>query len=105
MAPAQLEQLVKSAWPLLELTVSVSTSSLPRLVSERARTRLTPSLRMMYGSTEVGMVTACHAGLADAMPGVTGFVRPDVALEIVDRDGRPCPSARPAKCAAAGRAA
>jgi len=95
MAPVQLEQLVNalppSAWPVPELTVSVAGSSLPRLVSERARARLTPSLRIMYGSTEAGLVAACHAGLADAMPGATGFVRPDVDLQIVDAEGRPLP--------------
>jgi len=95
MAPVQLEQLVNAlppaAWPLSELTVSVAGSSLPRQVSQRARARLTPSLRVLYGSTEAGLSAACHAGLADAMPGVTGFVRPDVDLEIVDLDGRALP--------------
>jgi len=96
MAPVQLEQLVNAmppaAWPLPELTVSVGGSSLPRLVSERARARLTPSLRILYGSTETGLVATCYASLADAIPGVSGFVRPDVDLEIVDQDSRPLPS-------------
>jgi len=95
MAPVQLEQLVNvlppAAWPVPELTVSLAGSSLPRLVSERARARLTPSLRMLYGSTEAGLVTASHAGFADAMPGATGFVRPDVDLQIVDQEGRVLP--------------
>jgi len=95
MAPVQLEQLVNkmpaTAWPIPELTVSLAGSSLPRLVSEKARARLTPSLRVLYGSTEAGLVTACHAGLADALPGVTGFVRPDVDLQIVGPDGQVLP--------------
>jgi len=95
MAPVQLELLANAlppaAWPVPELTVSVAGSSLPRLVSERARARLTPSLRIMYGSTEAGLVAACHAGLADAIPGATGFVRPDVDLQIVDQEGRVLP--------------
>jgi len=95
MAPVQLEQLVNTmppaAWPMPDLTVTVSGSVLPRLLSERARARVTPSLRMLYGSTEAGLVTACHANLADVAPGATGFVRPDVDLQVVDQDGRPLP--------------
>lgn len=93
MSPVQLEQLVRSmpatAWPLPELTVAVGGSSLPRLLSERARARLTPSLRILYGSTEAGVVSICHASLADAMPGATGILFPDVDLEIVDPAGKP----------------
>jgi len=91
MAPVQLQQLVGAmpadAWTVPELSVSVGGSSLPRQLSERARARLTPSLRVVYGSTEAGVVTICHASLGDAVPGATGIVFPDVDLQIVDSAG------------------
>jgi len=93
MAPVQLQQLVATmpanAWPVPELMVSVGGSSLPRQLSERARARFTPSLRVVYGSTEAGVVTICHASLGDAVPGATGIVFPDVDLQIVDPAGMP----------------
>lgn len=95
MAPVQLEKLVQNlpatAAPIPELTISVGGSSLPRLVSQRARSRLTPTLRVVYGSTEAGLISACLAGLADTMPNVTGIVRPDVELQIVDAQGNVLP--------------
>lgn len=95
MAPVQLEQLVQSmpatAWPLPGLTVSIAGSSLPRLVSQKARARLTPSLLIIYGSSEGGLLSICHAGLADTLPGATGIVRPDVEIEVVDAAGRALP--------------
>lgn len=95
MAPVQLEHLVQSmpatAWPIRELTVSIAGSSLPRLVSQKARARLTPSLLIIYGSTEGGLLSICHAGLADTLPGATGIVRPDVEIQVVDDGGQPLP--------------
>lgn len=95
MAPVQLEQLVQwmpaTAWPIRELTVSIAGSSLPRLVSQQARARLTPSLLIIYGSTEGGLLSICHAGLADTLPGATGIVRPDVEIQVVDAHGQPLP--------------
>ena len=95
MAPVQLEQLVQSmpatAWPIRELTVSIAGSSLPRLVSQKARARLCPSLLIIYGSTEGGLLSICHAGLADTLPGATGIVRPDVEIQVVDAAGQPLP--------------
>jgi acyl-CoA synthetase (AMP-forming)/AMP-acid ligase II len=88
MAPVQLEQIVRSmpagAWPIPGLTVAVAGSTLPRLLSEKTRARLTPSLVLIYGSTEAGLIARTHAALTDAMAGVTGVVQPEVDLQIVD---------------------
>ncbi len=95
LAPVQLEHLLHSmppaAWPLPGLTLCTGGSSLPHLLSERVRARLSPSLVVMYGSTEVGLLSFCHAGLLDLMPGATGIVRPNVELQIVDPAGRVLP--------------
>jgi acyl-CoA synthetase (AMP-forming)/AMP-acid ligase II len=95
MSPVQLEQLVGAmparAWPLPGLTISVAGSRLPRRVSEMARARLTGSLVLIYGSTEAGMLATAHAGITDSMPDVTGIVRPDVEVQIVDPAGNPVP--------------
>lgn len=95
MAPVQLEHMVRSmpaaAWPVPGLTVSVGGSSLPRRLSEQARARLTPSIVVIYGSTEAGLIAHMHAGMSDALPGVTGVVRPDVDMQIVDEEGQVLP--------------
>lgn len=95
LAPVQLEHLLRTmpprAWPIPQLTISVAGSTLPRLISEQARARLTPSLMILYGSTEAGVLSACHASLTDILPGATGFVRPDVEVQIVDPAGVPLP--------------
>ena len=95
MSPVQLDQLIGAmpagAWPLPGLTVSVAGSKLPRRVSEVARARLTGSLVLIYGSTEVGLLATAHAGITDTMLDVTGIVRPDVDVQIVDPAGNPVP--------------
>src|SRR5690606_25562721 len=95
LAPVQLDHLLRSmpatAWPMPELTVAVGGSSLPRLLSEKARAKLTPSVLIVYGSTEAGLLSFCHACLADAIPGVTGIVRAGVDVQIVDPAGNVLP--------------
>lgn len=93
MAPVQLEHILRTmpadAWALSGLTLAVGGSSLPRLISQQARARLSPALLVLYGSTEAGLVSLCHASLADARPGVTGVVRPNADVEIVDLHDKP----------------
>lgn len=88
MAPVQLEHMLRSmpagAWPTPGLTVALGGSALSQRLSEKARIRLTPSLLQLYGSTEAGLVSRMHAGLADGLPGATGLVQPDVEVQIVD---------------------
>lgn len=96
LAPVQLDHLLRSmpaaAWPMPELTVAVGGSSLPRLLSEKARARLTPTVLIVYGSTEAGLLSICHAGMSDTIPGVTGIVRAGVDIQIVDPAGKPLPA-------------
>lgn len=95
LAPVQLDHLLRTmpaaAWPIPDLTVSIGGGNLPRRLSEKARARLTTSLLIVYGSTEAGLLSFCHAGLADTIPGATGIVRPNVDLQIVDTDGKVLP--------------
>lgn len=95
MAPVQLEQILRSmpagAWPNPGLTVIVGGSSLPRLLSEKARARLTPSVLLLYGSTEAGMIARAHASIRDGMDTATGLVQPDVEVQIVDSSGNVLP--------------
>ncbi len=95
LAPVQLEQILRampaSAWPLPGLTVSVGGSSLPQRLAQQARARLSPNVVTVYGSTEAGLLTFAHTVLAESVPGMTGVVRPEVDVQIVDPAGNPLP--------------
>ena len=96
MSPVQLgnlvDQLPAAFQPLPDLVVYVAGSALPRALSRKARLRLTPSLWVVYGSTEAGAVTLAHAACADGKPGFTGYVLPTAQLEIVNELGERLPS-------------
>lgn len=95
MAPVQLEQMLgampAAAWPLQDLTVSVAGSAISRQLADRARARLTPNLLSIYGSTEAGLIAVLHTASADALPGASGVVRPEVEVQIVDANGAVLP--------------
>jgi acyl-CoA synthetase (AMP-forming)/AMP-acid ligase II len=96
LATAQLENLVANLPPKFlpprELRVYQAGSALPPELNRRARTRLTPSLYISYGSTEIGTVTLAPAFHAEGKPGFSGYVVPLVHVEIVDGDGQPVPN-------------
>ena len=95
VSTTQLDSLVQSLpadyAPLQPLSVYVAGSVLPQAVNRQARLRLTQSLTMVYGSTEVGTVALAPAAFADTRPGFTGYVVPPAWVEIVDEQGRPQP--------------
>lgn len=93
MATAQLAALVDSlprdSQPVPDLVVYVGGAELTRSLSRRARLRLTPSVYVIYGSTEAGGVSLAHAASADTRPGFTGHVMPTTVVEIVDDARQP----------------
>jgi acyl-coenzyme A synthetase/AMP-(fatty) acid ligase len=95
VSTTQLDSLVQSLpadyAPQQPLAIYVAGSVLPQAVNRRARLRLTQTLIMVYGSTEVGTVTLAPAAFTDARPRFTGYVIPPVLVEIVDENGKPVP--------------
>lgn len=50
-----------------------------------------PVVHEFYGSTELGPVTVCDSAEALARPGTVGRPLDGTRLEVLDRDGNPCP--------------
>lgn len=92
-SPAQLAGLVET-WPQKVgrqdgLTVFVGGAPLPQAVNEQARERITPSLKIIYGSTEASTITMCDASSADGKPGFVGHTVVYAQVEIVDETDKP----------------
>jgi acyl-CoA synthetase (AMP-forming)/AMP-acid ligase II len=96
LSPAQLEGILSMLppdfVPLHEMRVYAAGSALSRNLNVRARLRLTQSLFLCYGSTEIGTIALAPAGHAQFRPGLTGYVVPPVVLEIVDEKGEKVPN-------------
>lgn len=96
VSPTQLETLLAGLGPdyvpAPDMRVYVAGSALPRSLNMRARLRLSSSLFICYGSTEIGTIALAPAGRADTRPGFAGYVVPPVRLEIVDEAGRQLPA-------------
>lgn len=72
------------------LAIHIGGSVLPQALSERARTRLTPSIHVAYGSTEALLLTMGPARSENAF-GYVGHVLPFAQVQVVDREGRQLP--------------
>ena len=99
VATPHLENLVTNLPPKFvpprDLRVYQAGSVLPPALNRRARMRLTQSLFISYGSTEIGTVTLAPAFHAEGKPGFSGYVVPLVRVEIVDGAGQPVPNGTP----------
>jgi acyl-coenzyme A synthetase/AMP-(fatty) acid ligase len=60
---------------------------LPNSLLADVRQQLCPNVICAYGSTELGMVAYGPAASMRGIEGATGFVMPDVDVEIVDKEG------------------
>lgn len=62
-------------------------SPLPRPLSERVRARLCSNLIFYYGTTETSTVSSAPAYALPGIAGATGYIAPDVSVQIVDDEG------------------
>jgi acyl-CoA synthetase (AMP-forming)/AMP-acid ligase II len=89
--PAHLRELLRRLpadfRPRPGLRLLVGGTLLPRAVAQEARLRLTPDLRIIYGSTECSAMAHFDAARLEAMPGAAGYPGPDVRVEILDEAG------------------
>lgn len=84
-----LETMPRNALPIPDLKVFVGGSALPYAINLQARQRLTPSLYIIYGSTEASVTAYAHASIADGYANACGYVLPFVEVEVVDATGNP----------------
>ena len=86
-----LSQLPPGFKPRPGLRVLLGGSLTPRALAQEARLRLTPDLRIIYGSTECSAMAHFDAARLDETPGAVGYPGPDVRVEILDEAGAPLP--------------
>ena len=95
MTPGHLRQLLQALPPGFALNpgwrIGVAGAPLPPPLAREAMARITPDLRIIYGSTECSLLAYGHAGDLEAEPGVVGATPSGAVLEIVGDDGRPLP--------------
>lgn len=96
MTPNYLEALV----PLLPQDgvrcptlrdVTVAGMAIPESSRREVRRRMTPNLRIRYGTNETGAITVADGAMQEKFPETVGAVQPDLELEIVDDHDRPLP--------------
>lgn len=93
-SPAQLDQLCAQAEKTLPITstlrsITTSGSAITPKLIERLSATLTANITSIYGATEVGPVAKCLAIDIVANPGFSGYILPDVKVEIVDEKHAP----------------
>lgn len=95
IVPAQLQrllaQLPRRFGPLPAMRLVVAGGLLPPDLARKARLRLTPDVRTVYGASECGAATIADAALLDEHPGAAGYPMPGVNVEVVDGEGQPVP--------------
>lgn len=72
-----------------EWRLGVAGAPLPLRTAREAMARITPDVRIVYGSTECSLLAYGHAADLEAFPGQVGHTPAGAALEVVDDDGRP----------------
>ncbi len=102
LMPVHLEQLLRAlpAAPPRFPSARVRTGGMVVGEALRAavRSRITPDLRVGYGTNEVGSPFTVAAGeTLDRFPGTLGAAVPGVELQVVDEDGRPLPAGQPGR--------
>ena len=91
MTPGHLRQLLDALPPGFTLKpgwrFGVAGALLPVPLAREAMARITPDIRIIYGSTECSLLAYGHAGDLEAEPGVVGATPAGAILEVVDDDG------------------
>ncbi|ODT88485.1 class I adenylate-forming enzyme family protein [Phenylobacterium sp. SCN 70-31] len=99
MTPRQLRELLSilpaGFQPRPDWRVCAAGSLLPAASAREARLRLTPDVRIVYGSTEASLLAVGHAADLEEHPGIVGRTPSGSILEIVGEDGRPVRDGEP----------
>lgn len=69
----------------------VAGARLPVALARETLARITPDVRIIYGSTECSLLTYGHAADLEEEPGIVGSTPAGAILELVDDDGHPVP--------------
>jgi acyl-coenzyme A synthetase/AMP-(fatty) acid ligase len=95
MTPGQLRSLLAALPPGFTpqpgWRFGVAGALLPAPLAREAMARITPDIRIIYGSTECSLLAYGHAGDLETEPGLVGSTPAGAVLEVVDDDGRPVP--------------
>lgn len=99
LAPANL-RMVMNQWPAVwpgqsERHLILSGGRVSAGLRDEALARVGSRMSLAYGSTEAGSAATGDAVLIDRHPGAVGYVRDQVALEIVDDSGQAQPTGTP----------
>ena len=101
MVPAQLDALLAGLpadfTPPPGLAVILISGSPSRALFARARSRLTPDVFVVYGSTEAGLSAQASPGLLGSGETLTGVVSPSAEVEVVDEADLPVPWGTPGR--------
>lgn len=95
MTPGQLRTLLDALPPGFkpqpQWRFGVAGALLPAPLAREAMARITPDIRIIYGSTECSLLAYGHAADLEDEPGVVGSTPAGAILEVVDDAGRPLP--------------
>jgi acyl-CoA synthetase (AMP-forming)/AMP-acid ligase II len=96
LSTGQLQALLDNIPPgaplITDLRVTVMGGQVFRPLAEKTMRRLSPDVWILYGSTEIGVVTHVPAAVLDRHERGVGHVWPTIEIEIVDPDGAPLPA-------------
>ncbi|MBW8813032.1 MAG: acyl--CoA ligase [Caulobacterales bacterium] len=95
MTPANLRQVLAALpagfKPQPGWRIVTAGSLLPRPVAEEAALRITPDIRILYGSTEASLLAAGYAADLAVAPGCVGATPAGALVKLVGDDGEPVP--------------
>ena len=95
LVPAQLDALLgglpQDFAPPPDLSLVIISATPSAALHQRARTRLTANIFVVYGSTEAGLACQLSPNLREQADSVTGVVSPSAEVEVVDEAGRVLP--------------
>lgn len=88
---ALLDLLPPGFRPQPQWRLCVAGALLPLPLAREAMARLTPDVRIIYGSTECSLIAVGHAAGLEDHPGQVGITPAGALVELVDDQGRPVP--------------
>lgn len=98
-SPPQLKERLaatKGEWPArAERTILLLGGRLPAAVRTAVLARAASRLLVSYGATETGSIATGEHDMIERHPGAVGFLRPGVAVQIVDPKGERVPPGEP----------
>lgn len=92
LVPDQLRRLLQTLpadfAPMPELRIIVGGGAVPPALAREARSRLSPDLRSVYGTSETGAAAIAEGTLLEEQARAAGYAIPGTRIEIVGAEGR-----------------